>query len=63
MERFEIEAGAPGERCYVRLAGTPLRIELDSPADYQHAWRVAVFLNENVRDIVGPPRRSSASGA
>jgi hypothetical protein len=51
MDKFTVEKRGPGEECFIAVAGSPMRIELDEPADFQHAWRVATFLNENVRDI------------
>ena len=37
--------------CYIQVEGSDLRIELADPGDFQHAWRVAGFLQENVKAI------------
>jgi hypothetical protein len=52
MDKFTVKTRKEGESCFISVEGTPLRIELNEPADFQHAWRVANYLIENVRDVV-----------
>jgi hypothetical protein len=64
MDKFSIY-NAPAGKCFVVIEGTPLRVELSEPADYQHAWRVANFLAENVKGILAegrPEIRNDRSG-
>lgn len=52
MDRFKVEERGSGEPCFIVVEDSPLQLELGLPGDFQHAWRVASFLNENVREIV-----------
>lgn len=52
MDIFNVKSSDSGDTCFIEVEGTALRIELSEPADFQHAWRVANFLIENVKDIV-----------
>jgi hypothetical protein len=56
MDKFSIYNDPAGGKCFVAIEGTPLRVELSEPADYQHAWRVANFLAENVKGIMAAGR-------
>ena len=56
MDKFSIYNAPAGGKCFVIIEGTPLRVELSEPADYQHAWRVANFLAENVKGILAESR-------
>jgi hypothetical protein len=56
MDKFSIYNAPAGGKCFVVIEGTPLRVELSEPADYQHAWRVANFLAENVKGILAESR-------
>jgi len=65
MDKFSIYNAPAGGKCFVVIEGTPLRVELSEPADYQHAWRVANFLAENVKGIMAearPEAREERSG-
>ena len=65
MDKFSIYNAPVGGKCFVVIEGTPLRVELSEPADYQHAWRVANFLAENVKGIMAearPEAREQRSG-
>ena len=49
--RFKVERPADGQGAYVTDEGGHVRIGLEEPADFQHAWRVAEFLSGNVHAI------------
>ena len=50
--RMKFKVETPSEqRAYITDERGRVRIELTQPADFQHAWRVAEFLSENVRRI------------
>jgi hypothetical protein len=49
--KFKVETRDHVEQPYVTDEGRRVRIELTKPADFQHAWRVAEFLSENVHKI------------
>ena len=48
---FKVETREHTEQPYVTDVEGRVRIELTKPADFQHAWRVAEFLSENVHKI------------
>jgi hypothetical protein len=49
--KFKVETPEDGQLAYVTDELSRVRIELTRPADFQHAWRVAEFLSENVHKI------------
>ena len=49
--KFTVETTESGKQAYVTDEGGLVRIELTKPADFQHAWRIAEFLSENVHKI------------
>ena len=51
MDIFTVKARDDGKSHYIAVNGTPFSIELSDPSSYQHAWRVANFLIENVTEI------------
>jgi hypothetical protein len=48
--KFKVETPSE-QRAYITDERGRVRIELTQPTDFQHAWRVAEFLSENVRRI------------
>lgn len=63
MSIFTVKTRAADETCFVKINGTTLRIELSAPADFQHAWRVANFLIENVTAIVPDAAEEAPRGS
>ncbi len=49
--KFKVETTEPGQTAYVIDELGRVRIEPSQPADFQHAWRIAEFLTENVNRI------------
>ena len=50
--KFGVQASNDGRATYVSDEFGRVRIELKTPIDFQHAWRVAEFLSENVQRII-----------
>ena len=48
---FEVETTELGEAAFIVDEKKHVRIELTEPADFQHAFRVANYLTQNVKDV------------
>jgi hypothetical protein len=49
--KFKVQTRDHERQPFVSDEGGRVRIELTKPTDFQHAWRVAEFLNDNVHKI------------
>ena len=49
--KFAVETPESGQMAYIVDEHRRVRIQLTKPADFQHAWRVAEFLSDNVHAI------------
>jgi hypothetical protein len=50
--KFGVQTPTDGRATYVSDELGRVRVELTRPMDFQHAWRVAEFLSENVQRII-----------
>lgn len=49
--KFAVETPESGQVAYIVDEQHRVCIHLTKPADFQHAWRVAEFLSENVHAV------------
>jgi hypothetical protein len=49
--KFTVETSPSGQAAFSTDDSRSVRIQLTQPADFQHAWRVANFLAENVQRV------------
>ena len=49
--KFTVETLPSGQAAFITDDSQSVRIQLNKPADFQHAWRVANFLAENVQGV------------
>jgi peroxiredoxin len=49
---FKVETTELGQLTFVVDEQRRVRIELNDPANFQHAFRVANYLSENVKEVV-----------
>lgn len=52
MSKFTVKERDGDKPCFIAAEGFGVTVELNGPADMEHAAKVAKFLSEHVKDIV-----------